>query len=145
MKKIIGVGLVFVTSTLLLQQTAAAHVRTLTIDSVAYQKGGGSVVLSGTISCTSGERYRVGGRLAQVQGTTTVQSENIRGAHGRCTGAPTPWRFDVVPNNLNQSFNTTDPATVRVVGESGFAGLPDNSRHGISRGTAASVDIQPQP
>lgn len=143
MKRILSAGLVLVGSALLLQGPASAHVSNITVDPVAYQIGDGSVVVSGTITCTAGERFRVGGQLIQDQGATEVRGVKTRGAQGDCTGSPTPWRFNVVPNDSGQSFNTTDPATFHAVGESGLTGT--NNRHGISEGTTQAVDIQPWP
>ena len=143
MKRTLSAGLVLFGSALLLQGPASAHVTNLTIDSVAYQKVDGSVVISGTITCTAGERFRVGANLTQDQGTTDVEANKLRADQGDCTGAPTPYRFNMVPDDNTESFNTTDPATVQVVGESGFTGT--NNRHGISESETAPIDIQPQP
>lgn len=96
MKRIIGVGLVFLSSTLLLQGTALADHGTITNLDVtsATLNEDGTVTVTGTITCNPGARYRVGVNLYQ----DGDHGRSSRGESGNCSGSPQNFSVRVAPD-----------------------------------------------
>ena len=94
MKRIIGVGLVFLSSTLLLQGTASADHGTITNLDVtdAELNQDGTVTVSGTITCNAGAKWRVGAQVYQDGDDSTKAADQ-----GNCSGSPQNFSITVAP------------------------------------------------
>lgn len=95
MKRIIGMGLVFLSSTLLLPGTASAdqHGTITNLDVTDAQLNeDGTVTVTGTITCNPGARWRVGAQVFQ-DGNDSRRSAD----QGTCTGSPQNFRITVAP------------------------------------------------
>lgn len=109
MKRIMGVAVAVLSSLALLQGTAGAVHGIITgpsdidIDDTAFLQGDGTVVVSGTVTCSTNSttaRFRIGVELFQTPDSGRARSES-----GFCTGSPEPFRATVEPRD-NGSFET---------------------------------------
>lgn len=109
MKRTIGMAVAVLGSVALLQGTAGAVHGIITgpsaisIDDTAFLKSDGTVVVSGTVTCSTNSvtaRFRIGVELSQPPDSGRAPSES-----GFCTGSPEPFRATVTPRD-NGTFET---------------------------------------
>lgn len=109
LKRTIGMAVAVLSSFALLQGTAfAAHgiitgPSDIDIDDTAYLQADGTVVVSGTVTCSTGAttaRFKIGVELTQAPDSGRAPSES-----GFCTGAPAHFRATVTPRD-NGTFET---------------------------------------